>query len=149
MIIMNKKMKKQNNDIIDEKNSDDLNKIITHIVKNTKLIKEAVIFDEDGINESDVDFDEIFSIVNDWTGYEIGCNEIRIENRKFESHQYSTFARILHESLKEKYPDKHFLVYLMLDNDYVEIRFHILRNNEEIWISNDLNTYDTPILCVK
>jgi len=42
------------------------------------MFKPKRIYYEENINESDVDWEKIFSFTNNYIGYEIGCNEFSI-----------------------------------------------------------------------
>jgi hypothetical protein len=144
---MNKAMEKIISTQITESYDNQFNSILDKIVEATKRIKNAVIYDKDETEESTIDFARIFKFVDDWTGYEISCNEIIIE-KNIASFNYGTFANMLHKKLKNKYTDKDFVVYICLKDNYIEIRFHTYRKNEGLWLNKNLNMYSYPILYV-
>ncbi|WP_281518730.1 hypothetical protein [Thomasclavelia cocleata] len=148
MLYMNKAMEEIVSTQIIESYNNEINSILDKIVQKTRRIQDSVIFDEDEIDESTIDFERIFKFVDDWTGYEISCNEIRIEKSILSSNQYVTFANMLHEMLKNKYIDKKFVVYICLNDNYIEVRFHTYRENEGFWLNENLNIYRNPILYV-
>ena len=78
MVNMNKIMKKM---LLEDEKDNEISKIdlITEeIVSKTKIIRDCVIFDEDGtLDESKINFSRILKFVMDWTGYEVSCNELR------------------------------------------------------------------------
>lgn len=149
MLYMNKAMKKIVSNQTIESCDNKFNTILDNIIKKTRRIKESVIYDEDEIDESSINFERIFKFVDDCTGYEISCNEIRIETVMLSSNQYVTFANMLQKMLKNKYRDKDFVVYICLNDDYIEVRFHAYRENEGFWLNENLNMYNTPILYVR
>ena len=50
--------------------------------------------------------------------------------------------------MKNKYPDRKFVIYLSVNGDDPEIRFHTYRTEDGFWLQEDLNVYITPILCL-
>ena len=146
---MNNEMKKIVSNQTIENCDNKFGTILDNIIKKTRRIKESVIYDEDEIDESTIDFERVFNFVGDWTGYEISCNEIRIETVMLSSNQYVTFANMLQKMLKNKYKDKDFIVYIYLNDDYIEVRFHVYREKEGFWLNENLNMYNNPILYVR
>ena len=78
MVNMNKIMKKM---LLEDEKDNEISKIdlITEeVVSKTKLIRDCIIFDEDGmLDESEINFSRILKFDKDWTGYEVSCNELR------------------------------------------------------------------------
>lgn len=146
---MNEAMKKIISNPTIENCDNNTNMILEDILKKTRKIKESIIYDEEKIDESAIDFKRVFKFVDDWTGYEISCNEIRIEKVMLSTNQYVTFANTLGEMLKNKYKERDFVVYICLNDDYIEIRFHVYRENEGLWLNGNLNMYNNPILYVQ
>lgn len=149
MLYMNRAMKKIISNQTVESCENKFNTILDNILKKTRRIQESIIYDEDEIDESTVNFERIFKFVGDLTGYEISCNEIRIENIMLSSNQYVIFANMLQKMLKNKYEDKDFVVYICLNDDYIEVRFHTYRENEGFWLNENLDMYNTPVLYVR
>lgn len=147
MIIMNNQMEKnllaQNSKKLDEKT------IIYFqaVVNKTKLIKDCVIYDE-GICEKNIDLEQIMKFTFDLTGYEIGCNEFRVEKSFIKDNEYQKIAINMHEMLKTKYEGRKFAVYVCVNDDYIEIRFYTYRQEEGLWLDEDLNNYENPVLYV-
>ena len=125
-----------------------LDNVINKIVDNIKIIKECIIYDEDGtLEEEKINFDRILKFVGDWTGYEVSCNEFRFEKEIIKPNQFLIFANKLSNKISQKYNEKKNVIYIIL-NDDVELRFHTYRENEKLWLDENLNQYDIPILCL-
>ena len=78
MIYLNSAMEKLLLNENDKKEALETGMIIREVVNKTKIIKDCIIFDENGkLEESKINFDRILKLVGDWTGYEISCNELR------------------------------------------------------------------------
>lgn len=146
MVTMNDEMKKiisvENNQEADEK----ILYLLQDIVSKTKIIKDCVIYDEEGIKESDVDFESVLKVVGDLTGYEVGCNEFWFEKGKIAANQYLSVAEECNRMLKRKYKNRNFVVYICESDRCIEIRFHTDRAEESSWLVEDLNLYNNPIL---
>ncbi len=42
------------------------------------------------------------------------------------------------------------MVYISVYDDEIELRFHTYRKNESLWLDENLDKYDTPILyCIQ
>ena len=147
MINMNEKMKK----ILKVKGGQasclKINAIVNQIVNNTKIIKGCIIFDKDGTLEEDkINFTRILKMVGDKTGYEVSCNEFRFSQEMLGTNEILMLADKLSKSLSQKCT-KIIVVYIALCNDEIELRFHSYRKDEGLWLDNDLDQYDIPILC--
>lgn len=148
MIKMNEMMKI----VLDKKENKECNlqidAILDEIVCKTKKIKDCVIYDKDGtLEEEKINFNRIIQFVGDRTGYEASCNELRFERHKIFPCQFLALANELSHMLSEKYNGKKIVVYISLYEDDLEVRFHTYRKNERLWLDEDLNKYDRPILC--
>ncbi len=145
MIKMNNKMK-----YIFFEHLDDLNDEIIHqldeIVSNIKMVNSCIIYDKDGINDSDIDMDRILKFTKTLTAYEIGCNEFIIKN--VHSISLKKIASYLLDSMKRKFEGSEFVIYLIMKEDSAEIKFHKYRKDDGLWISDEINDYDEPILCM-
>ena len=148
MINMNEKMKKAitvaNNEDLDTKTI----AFLEEIVSKTKIINDCVIYDDEGIEESDIDWDRIGKFFGDLTGYEVSSNEIRLWKDEFRTQQYQKIASSLHNMLKNKYRNRRFAVYVCVYEDSIDIRFHTYRITEGFWLLEDLNGYEDPIICL-
>lgn len=148
MINMNDRMKK----ILKRKEKQaaylEINGIVTEIVNKTKTIKDCIIYDEDGMLEEDrINFNNILKMFGDWTGYEVSCNEIRFSQKLINASGFLILADKLSCSLAQKYA-KNIVVYIMMYSDEIELRFHTYREGDKLWLDEDLNKYNIPILCL-
>lgn len=144
MINMNSKMKllTNTNGELDEAIINRLD----NIIYNTRLINNCVIYDEDGLNDSDLNMDKILKFTKTFTAYEIGCNELVIE--KINPMPFTKIATYLLDSLTSKFVGCEFVVYIIAKEEMVEIRFHRYRENEGFWLSGNIDEYDEPLLCI-
>ena len=147
MLKVNRAMKQLISSQTFANNSREYNNIVDRVIYNTKAIKESIVYDTEGIDESLVDFKRIFKHVDDWTGYEIMCNEILLQSSDLPAFQYTAFCKKLHDSLQSKFVGKRFVIYLCVKKDFIELRFHTYRENEGLWLNENLNEYNDPILC--
>lgn len=121
--------------------------IIQKIMKSTKVVKNLIIFDENRkFDKINIDFDMINKIYGDKTGYEVACNEIRIDTRDFCITQVIPFLTDISYEFAKKY-NKKIVLYMQCLNDCFELRFHTLWKNEDLWLNKDLDVYDIPIIC--
>lgn len=148
MVNMNDMM----NAILKDENGEECNlqldTILTEIVSKTEKIKDCIIYDKDGILEEEkINFNRIIQFVGDWTGYEVSCNELRFERKSISQSQFVVLASRLSDMLSQKFNGKEIVVYILLCDNEIELRFHTHRENERLWLDKDLNKYDKPILC--
>lgn len=131
----------------DKKEALETGMIIREVVNKTKIIKDCIIFDENGkLEESKINFDRILKMVGDWTGYEISCNELRYFKLELPPDQFLCFADGLNSALLQKYSGRKFGIVISVDNEIIDLRFHTYREKEGLWLDKDLNKYDNPIL---
>lgn len=124
-----------------------LDSILIEIVSKTKKIKDCIVYDKDGtLEEEKINFDRIFQFVGDWTGYEVSCNELRFERNSISQSQFEVLASRLGDMLSQKFNGKEIVVYILLCDNEIELRFHTYREDEVLWLDKDLNKYDMPIL---
>lgn len=152
-MILNTKMEKI---ICDSNNNEDLKEFISEFCDNyllkTKIIRDCIIYDQEGdLSEEKINFERILQFYGDWTGYEASCNEIRITdyldlNKKNIGNILDIF-NYLKKGLLNMYPNRKFCIIISIDEPDITLRFHTYRKEEEIWISEDLESYDNPILC--
>lgn len=142
---MNYEIDIENNDLSTALIGDE---IFSSIIECTHCVGETIIYDEENINESDVDWEKIFSFTNNYTGYEIGCNEFSIPIDKVENVSVYLLALDFLKRLKNKFSDVEFVIYFLINNEKLEIRYHVFRENEEFWI-HDFNKIEYPFLCMK
>lgn len=151
MIKMNDKMKqlfeihklnKMSNQI-----SSQIDLIVKRIVEKTRLIKDCIIFDEDeSLDEKKINFHVIMKFVNDWTGYEVSCNELKFSLSEIPVNQFLDFIEKMNFSLSQKYKKRKFVIILWVCDGEIDLRFHTYRKNEGLWLDEDLDSYLNPIL---
>ena len=71
----------------------------TEIISKTKIIKDCVIYDDEGINESDINWNVVSKYVRDLTEYEVACNEFRLRKDEFKNNQYQNLAYKMHSMI--------------------------------------------------
>ena len=102
MVNMNKIMKKMLRGNKEYNEMSKINLITEEVVSKTKLIRDCIIFDEDGmLDESEINFSRILKFDKDWTGYEVSCNELRFPKKEIPSHQFIDLAEILDMSMED------------------------------------------------
>lgn len=144
---MNKQMKQILMKGHEKENTSGIEDIVKEIVDKTKLIKDCLIFDESGnLNEKKIDFEKVLKINGDLTGYEVNCNELRFTQEKIPSEQFLNFIEIFQAKLLDKFNEKKIGIVISVSDDFVDLRFHIYRKKEGLWLDEDLNNYDNPIL---
>lgn len=125
-----------------------IDKILYEIIDKTKIIKNCIIYDKDGtLKEDKINFSKIIYFFGDWTGYEVSCNELIFERQKILPNYFLALANKLSYLLSQKYDGKKIVIYISLSDDEIELRFHTYREDERLWLDEDLNKYDKPILC--
>lgn len=127
----------------------EIDAIVTEITNNTKIIRDCIIYDKDGVLEEEkINFERILKMVGDWTGYEVSCNELRFNLEVISPRYFLKFADKLSSMLIQKYTQKKVVVYITLYDDEIELRFHTYSKDERLWLDKDLNKYNVPILCL-
>ena len=69
------------------------------------------------------------------------------QDASIQPEQYLAFAEGLGRLLSDTYGGRECAVYLLLVDDEIELRFHTIRENEPLWLDENLDAYDSPILC--
>lgn len=147
MINMNEMMKMILEDKERENSCLEVDAIVDEIVNKTKIIKECIIYDKEGtLDEEKINFKRIKKMVGDCVSYEVSCNEFRFNRDIVSTEQYLMLAEKLNYMLTQKYTKK-MVIYIILHEDEMELRFHTYRKDEKLWLDKDLNKYDAPILC--
>lgn len=130
--------------VSEESNLQDLAKMI---VSDTKIIYDCLVYDKEGaIDETRINFNRIMMMYGDRTGYEVACNEIRLDKEILSKSQIPSFLIELDREFITKFSKK-VVIYIQELDDVLELRFHFLRENEKLWLSDNLNGYDNPIVC--
>lgn len=119
--------------------------ISKQVIKKTRLIRNCVIFDENGtLNEERMNFDRILKIVG--AGYEVSSNELRFSEGEIPRNQILYFVDCLNLELSRKYGERKFGIIISLYDGSIDLRFHTYREEEGLWLDNNLDKYDAPIL---
>ena len=119
--------------------------ISKQVIKKTRLIRNCVIFDKNGtLNEERMNFDRILKIVG--AGYEVSSNELRFSKGEIPRNQILYFVDCLNLELSRKYGERKFGIIISLYDGSVDLRFHTYREEEGLWLDNNLDKYDVPIL---
>lgn len=113
-----------------------------------KKVKDCIIITEKEIDKLEIAFDNMIKMYGDKTGYEASNTETRI-NCYFEN-EISTVAgtqialmviEIWGLRLKQMEPNSQFCLIMCSDEEHVEIRFHKVREDEDRWLSDNLEVY--------
>lgn len=119
--------------------------ISKQVIKKTRLIRNCVIFDENGtLNEERMNFDRILKIVG--AGYEVSSNELRFSEKEIPRNQILYFVDCLNLELSRKYRERKFGIIISVYDESIDLRFHTYREEEGLWLDNNLDKYDVPIL---
>lgn len=54
----------------------------------------------------------------------------------------------LYDVLAGKYREKKFVVYISVCDESIEVRFHTYREEDGLWLDENLNKYSEPILYI-
>ena len=97
-----------------------------------------MIFDENGtLNEERMNFDRILKIVG--AGYEVSSNELRFSEGEIPRNQILYFVDCLNLELSRKYGERKFGIIISLYDGSVDLRFHTYREEEGLWLDNNLD----------
>ncbi|MBS4537551.1 hypothetical protein GOQ27_03700 [Clostridium sp. D2Q-11] len=116
-----------------------------------------IIDNNDEIQLNDINFHRIISMYGDKTGYEASCNEIRL-NDYIKGDIYEVkdvislgfmILNIWSLILKESYPNYNFCLIISSNKKIVTLRFHIVREEENIWLSDNLQDYKDEAVAYK
>lgn len=120
-----------------------IDEILYEIIDKTKIIKNCIIYDKDGtLKEDEINFSKIMYFFGDWTGYEVSCNELIFERQKILPNYFLALAKKLSYLLSQKFDEKKIVIYISLSDDEIDLRFHTYREDERLWLDEDLNKYD-------
>lgn len=124
-----------------------LDNILKEVVDKTKIIKDSIIYDKDGsLEEENINFTKIIQMTGDWTGYEASCNELRFDSNIICPSQFQELANRLNYMLSQKHEGRKMVVYISMYGEDIELRFHTYRENETMWLEQNLEKYDVPVL---
>lgn len=113
-----------------------------------KIVKDCIIITEESIDKLEKSFNNAIKMYMDKTGYEASNTETRI-NYYFENEisveTGTQIALMVIEiwalKLKQLEPYSQFCLIMCSDEEHVEIRFHKVRDDENSWLSEDLEEY--------
>lgn len=157
MIKTNKNMKNLLKEMKKEElvkiNPDKLSKIM---IPNFKEVYDCIIIDMNNeIKEENINFKRILSMFGDRTGYEASCNEIRINDYIDYSDEFAVIqlGQIIMDiwkyKLKTEYPKYRFCIILSFNEGYVTLRCHVVRENESLWLKDNLDEYEDDAIIVQ
>lgn len=135
-------------------NNISLRNLLRLLQPNIKNIYDCLIIDnENEIEIEKIDIDKILQIYGDRTGYEASCNEIRIND--YINGENIDFRKVLDlgfktldiwcNILKKDYPYNEFCLIISCDKESVTLRFHKVRHNESMWLSENLEGYEEAV----
>ena len=55
--------------------------LFQNILEFTHQVGQSIIYDEDSLSDSDINWERVFKFSGDLTGYESGCNEFMLYQR--------------------------------------------------------------------
>lgn len=149
MLYINKKMLNELSKKNLKENKKNADKIIKDIVENTILKNECLLYDKHKeIRNASISDQWIKEKFFDFTGYEASINELRYDKSIFSDINIFYFIAELNNKLENKFFRKIVLYFSLIDLD-IDLRFHSFRASETDWMSNDLDCYDHPIICMK
>ncbi len=123
----------------------EMSTIISEIVDNTKKIYDFYLYDtNDSLSEEKVSLTKISNSFKYKFEYEIWHNEINLPKNKFVPQHLIELVTLLQTKLNEKF-NENFIIYVSI-NDYFDVRFTKKRENESLWLVDDLNKYESPVL---
>ena len=108
----------------------------------TKIIGDCIVY-----NQSNVELNKEFTgssffkkTYGDLTGFECSCNEITLGEDFFTKNTIFLFFKTLRDMFEEKFPDRK-IVLLITERDECQLRFHIYREKEGLWIDEKIDNY--------
>lgn len=111
-------------------------------------VKDCMIITEKNVCELEKVFDSIIETYTDKTGYEASNTETRINYYIENEISVETSIQIAFMvigiwalRLKQLEPESKFCFIICSDEDFVEIRFHKVRDNENLWLEEDIESY--------
>lgn len=123
--------------------------LIKEIISKTKLIGSCVLYDCDGtLTEEAIDFEWALRVNGDYTGYEVSCNEICVAAEAVPVSQLLPFAGELDKALRDHYKGTAFGIILAIEQTGIVLRIHTHRAPEGLWLNENLDQYDTPLLYI-
>ena len=119
---------------------------------NFKKIYDCIFFENQKINLSIDEFNKLLKIHDDKTGFEASYNEVRINDyieNEISVNESLLIVLLLIDiwglKLKSLNPKSKFCFIVSCEPPYTTLRFHKVRSDEILWISEDLEKFDQPI----
>lgn len=119
-------------------------------------VHDCVIIDIDNeIKIEKINFDRILSMFQDRTGYEASCNEMRLNdyidlpNETAALKTAEIIMQVWENKLLLEYPQCSFCMILSIHEGYATLRFHQIRDNEQPWLDDDLESYKDEAIMTK
>lgn len=145
MLAFNEKMKA----LLEQKkssNSVNTEQLCESIISKTRCINDCVLYDEDAqLDEKTINWDWVLKVNSDFSGYEVGHNEIMLADDLFCRDSMMEFLTKLNHQLQNKFADKRFCLIVQYNGIGV-LRFHTYRKNEGMWLDTDLEKYQEPVM---
>jgi hypothetical protein len=114
-------------------------------IKIQNIFDCILIMDDEGIDLSEDQFFEVIEMYGDKTGYEASNNELRIidyiDNRDLSKENQYLIGKSFIINLSTRISKKT-VFYFSFDDDILTIRFHIFRETDGLWISDDLEKFE-------
>lgn len=118
-----------------------------------KIIDECVVIMDfnNEMKQEGLNHNWVLSQYGDYSGYEASCNEMRIGDYiNIDNIQPAPFVLRLLENMKSilkiKCSQFNFVLIGVIKADEIEIRFHSLHQNENGWLSEDIDEYKEAII---
>lgn len=131
-------------------------KLSTIMLPRFKEVYDCIIIDMNNeIKEENINFKRILSMFGDRTGYEVSCNEIRINDYIDYSDEFAVIqlAEIIMDTwkykLKSEFPKYRFCIILSFSEGYATLRCHAVRENEGSWLKGDIDEYKDSAIIVQ
>ena len=114
-----------------------------------KKVKDCIIITKKNVHELEKEFENMIKVYGDRTGYEASNTETRIHCYLENEISMETGIRIALDiteiwalQLKKLEFNSRFCFIICADEDFVELRFHKVRSDEEPWLSEEIHDYD-------
>ena len=114
-----------------------------------KKVKDCIIITKTNVNELEKALEDMIKIYGDKTGYEASNTDTRINCYLENEISMETGIRIALDiieiwalQLKKLEGSSKFCFIICADEDFVELRFHKVRSDEKLWLSEELDSYE-------
>lgn len=151
MVIYNKKIDEFILDIIEDSIKNTIETELKKIPEFEFIEIDGCILNKNNINKK-INVKRMLQIYGDKTGIEASNSEFRINDFidiKDTKSKYLLSRFIMKkwkESLKNKFPNYNFFIYLSIDQEDFTIRFHKKRLDEMMWVDNNIDDFKEMLL---